>query len=187
MEIIGLLGGLIALCAFIPLFLDIKRGLIRLNIAKWLLWTIIDSVLLATVVSTQGSSFFLASAFVLGNIITICLILAARNWHWGRFETVTFTATIIALLVWFYFGALNALITVVLIKYSIAMAPGLRDAYRMPERKQVFPWLLFTFGIGLTLISSGSPSLANSFYPSVAFVMNGAMAFLHSRKSDTVI
>ena len=183
MEIVGLVGGIIALIAFIPLFIDIESGGVRLNLATWLIWTVVDTILLLAIISAHGSALFLSSAFVLGDIIVVCMICSSRIWHWRLFETLTTTAAAVALAVWWFAGAESALISIVLIKYFIAMAPSLRDGMEKPERKQVLPWVLFTVGIALNVISAGAWSMTNSFYPSVAFVMNGTLAILHTRKA----
>ncbi len=180
MQYIVWAGAAIAFLAYIPLLLDIWRGNIRLNIATWLIWSFVDAVLFFALLANNASAF-LAGAFEIGNIVVVLFILKGGEWRWRSFETTVLVGAIISLGVWYYVSAFAATLTIVVIKYFIAIAPSLRDAYSKPERKQFLPWLMYSLGGLLSVIGGGSWTFANSFYPTVSCLANGAMAVLHAR------
>lgn len=180
MQYIIWVGAAVALLAYIPLLLDIWRGNIRLNIATWLIWSFVDAVLFFALLANHADAM-LAGAFGIGNIIVVFAILKSGEWHWRTFETLVLTGAIISLGVWYYVSAFAATLAIVVIKYFIAIAPSLHDAYAKPEKKQFLPWLMYSIGGLLSVIGAGSWTLANSFYPTVSCLANGVMAVLHSR------
>lgn len=139
-----------------------------------------DAVLFFALLANHVDAM-LAGAFVMGNIVVVLFILKRGEWRWRLFESVVLTGVIVSLGVWYYVSAFVATLTIVVIKYFIAIAPSLHDAYVKPEKKQSLSWLMYSLGGLLSVIGIGSWTLASSFYPTVSCLANGAMTALHSR------
>ena len=181
MQYIIWIGAAVTLLAYIPLLISAWRGDAHLNIATWLIWSFIDAVLFFSLVANHADAA-LAGAFGVGNIIVVFAILKSGVWHWRSFEALVLVGAVISLGVWYYISTFAATVTIVIIKYCIAIAPSFRDAYKNPEKKQVLPWAMYSLGGLLSIIGAGSWTLSNSFYPTVSFIANGAMALLHGHK-----
>jgi hypothetical protein len=182
MDKLALIGGLLALSNYIPLLWNLKRKIIRLNLTTWLIWTGIDIISFSAAIYAKSDILFLNGGFLAGDVLIVLFILANATWRWGKFETGITVASLLCLVIWWQMGPLMALITITIIKYGIAIIPSLRDAYQHPERGQVLGWSLATLGALVTIFAVGPWTMVNSFYPTVAGLMNGAMAVLNLRK-----
>lgn len=181
MQTIALIGGIITLLAHLPLFKNVYKKTITLNLATWLVWAIGDFISLITSIYSGVKIPFLIISFTLASIIMVLLLLRNGTWKWGKAETFSVAFSTICIILWITSGPLVALIANVIGIYA-ATIPSLIDAYRKPERSQAIPWLLFALGAVTNIFAGGSWTLAYSLFPTVSFFFNGALGVLHSRK-----
>lgn len=181
MQTIALIGGIITLLAHLPLFRDVYKKKITLNLATWLMWALADSLSLITSIYAGAKLPFLVIAFTTASIIIVILLLKNGTWHWGHKETFAALVSVLCIIIWKFSGPLPALVAIVLGKY-IAGLPSLIDAYRRPEKSQALPWLLFAVGSAANIFAAGTWTIAYSFYPTIGLFFNGVMGALHIRK-----
>lgn len=181
MHALAIAGIIIAFAGHFPLYFELYQKRIRLNLATWTLWVIADFLSIITALNAGSGIPLLAITYMTGSLVAVVLIVRSGYFQWGRLETFTSCMSLLCLGLWLISGPLIALAAITLGKYGAGL-PSLADTLRHPERKQAVAWLSFSCGALLTILSQGSWTAANSFYPTVGMLFNGTMGLAHLRK-----
>ncbi|MEK7602349.1 MAG: hypothetical protein AAB472_02595 [Patescibacteria group bacterium] len=175
MQIDLLMGaGIAAAFAYIVIFTGILRGQTRMNIATWLVWSIVNTVVTAAIIKSGFSHPWMNITFMIGSIVTLLLSLRRGNWSWGKIETICSIIALVAMVCWFYFGPTQALVLGVTAMF-VGGVPQLIDTYHRPGDQQSWTWFLFLTSCTLSLMGAPTWDLAHVLYPIFGLVMNGFM------------
>ncbi len=184
MYTLALFGGLVALASQFVWIWGIWKGTMHLNIATWLLWSIIDTAVLLSSLAGGAPAPFLSVAFAVGAILVTITLFFKGTWHWGTLETACVVITLICLGLWYIAGPIVALLSLTLGKYCVAGIPTVIDAFRYPERGQGWNWFVGAFAAATNIFAAGSLTLAQSFFPTVVLVFATLVGILHLRRKS---
>lgn len=182
MYTLALVGGLVALGSHFFWVRGIWNGSMHLNIATWLLWSVIDMSVLLSSLAAGAPAPFLSAGFVAGAILVTITLLVKGDWQWTVVETVSAVIALVCLGLWYVAGPVVAVVSLTLGKYCVAGVPTLVSAYQHPERAQSWVWWLGTFGAATNIFAAGSWTLAQSFFPTVALIFTGIGGLMHLRR-----
>jgi len=186
-EYIKLIPFFLVVLANIPLYYLIFKKQVHLNIATFLLWILIDSIVIFTTFFSGGEVAYTSYGFVLCDLLTVLLILQTKIWIWGKKESTVFIMAIFGIILWQITNAFYGLIFITVLKYFIAGFPTLIDSYKRPERGQVFFWLVVTLSIFINIILIDNKVIQSYIFLYTAFLFNLLFGLLNLRKKLTKI
>lgn len=132
MAFIGILGGIISFCNllwFTRQIMRIKEGPLP-SPASWLMWTLIDGVILTTT-WLSDKPIWLPLSYTLGAIAVTAALLARGKWRWSYRETICAIGATAATAVWLLWGSDMGVLAGVA-ALTIAGTPLLLDMIREP-------------------------------------------------------
>jgi hypothetical protein len=179
-EYIGLFGGVVAVSVLLHYAWNVIRGkAAAASVASWLMWTILDMILLATTWQA-GKPVWLPLGWTIGaSLITISL-LKRGQWVWQRTETLSAICAAVAALAWLTQGAVVGIIAGTL-AMNFAGIPMLVDMVKRPIRATFPVWFVTCVACVCTLLASDW-SLAGTFLPWASLAYNGMLSILVLRK-----
>ncbi len=184
LQTLAFFGGLVALASHFFLIHGVWKGTLHLNIATWILWSVIDASVLFSSLAAGASAPFLSAGFVVGAVLVTITLFGRGVWRWGMLETSCAVLALACLGLWYIAGPLVSLISLTIGKYGIAGIPSVVAAYKNPERTQGWIWLMGTFGAATNIFTIGSWTLADSFFPTIALVFTMLIGLIHLLRRD---
>jgi hypothetical protein len=178
-------GFALAMSAFIYLTCVLLMQNTPLNLSTWVLWTVIDTSLLVSMIKSKNEGVWLMAAFALGasTIAIIALIkffIGIGELSWHGTETLAAVSVVIALLVWKRTDVYGGVIAVTIAMY-IAMIPTLINGWMYPIGQLPLFWGVSSIACLFTY--SGSPrSFVERLMPACGAFFNGLMALIALRQ-----
>lgn len=179
------LGGFIAFSVLILFACNIwTRKVPASTPATWLMWTILDALLLVTTLANHKPGW-LPGAWTLGaGSVTVALIVRGK-WLWSYKETISAIGAAIATYIWLSYGAMLGLIAGV-VAMNTAGIPNFIDLWKNPIRGTWPVWGFTAVACLCTLLgsdwSSGGIILAAS-----AMFFNGLLLCIVLFKQPTKV
>lgn len=184
LALLALFGGVVGLLSQFVWIWGIWKGTMHLNIATWLLWSIIDVAVLISSLAGGAPAPFLSIGFALGAVLVTTALLFKGTWHWGTLESISAVTTVACLVVWYFAGPIVALVSLTLGKYGIAAMPTVVNACRYPERGQSWNWFVGAFAAATNIFAAGSWTLAQSFFPTMVLIFATVVGIIHLRRGQ---
>lgn len=175
-EIIGIAGGIIsgANLVFFAWQILVKK-VEAPSIASWVLWTVLDVMLLITTV-ISGKPMWLPLSYTIGATAVTALCLVRGKWSWSYKETVCAVATVIAAYFWQTQGASVGVLAGV-VAMTVAGTPLYIDMIREPIRGTFYVWAVTALACVLTLLASDW-SFIGTILAWGGLVFNGSLALI---------
>ncbi len=147
------IGGVIAFSVLIRFAWNVwNRKVPASTPASWLMWTILDSLLLVTTLANAKPGW-LPGAWTLGaGSVTVALI-ARGKWLWSYKETISAMGAAIATYIWFSYGAMLGLVAGI-VAMNTAGIPNFIDQWRNPIRGTWPVWGFTIVACFCTLLGS---------------------------------
>lgn len=176
-----LIGSLIAVLTYFPLWKQIRAGKVEQNLLTWALWATLDLVVAATII-VQSGSFLLPIAYFVGSTITVFFIIKSKgkaSWTW--FESLVASITIVSMVIWYFSGGKVATVasTSAMI---IAGIPQLIDAWKKPHSMPFMAFCAFLLANLLSTAGGSDWSIKERFYPASVAVYCFLIVLVSSRK-----
>ena len=146
------------------------------NTATWLMWVIIDLVLVGSTYAT-GKSCLLALSYTVGALIVLITHLMYGKWKWTKNETRSAIGATIASVIWQTISPDYGVIAGTL-ALTIAGLPLLFELKKDPSIHVVPMFAYTTLACALTLIASWPFTIGGSFLAAGGMAYNGYMCFL---------
>lgn len=180
MKELAYLGAFVGMVFNIPLLIGVLNNKIKQNFVTYLLWGIMDIILVVTIFR-QGGNYWLPLGYGIGSLsVAIALMLKVRA-SWTRFQTMVVILTFCCMVVWVIIGnrAGNIATTVAI---GIASIPQMRDTYKYPEETPT--WLFFGFGLAalLSFFGSNDWTVEDKLFPLGSFIVCSIITILSTRK-----
>ena len=165
------LGGLIAFSVLIRFAYHVwKRKVPASTPASWLMWTILDALLLVTTLTSHKPGW-LPGAWTLGALsVTVALIVRGR-WSWSYKETICAIRATIATFIWLSYGAMLGLVAGI-IAMNTAGIPNFIDLWKNPIRGTWPVWGFTVVACFCTLLGSDW-SFGGIILASTSMIFNG--------------
>jgi hypothetical protein len=163
---------IITISAYIIMVIGIKKNNGKgQNFFTWLLWTVLDILLLITAILEKSSSAILILSCVIGSFITTLFLISYKKMNWTWHETFTLITTVTFVILWIYSQSNLLGLILMVIAQLIAGWPLMRESWINPESKyNLASYLVFMFGYILTIYSSPNLEIQNILFP-VAFLI----------------
>ena len=171
---LGIAGAVISFCAIIAFAIELTIKDIPQNTVTWILWTLLDGILLVASLKAGNKRPWLPAGFTASAFLVTAVLLWKGVWQWGMVETVSVVGVGLSLLLWKKLGPKWAIIMGVA-AMNIAGWPAIYDAYINPN--PLSWWMWFSVGIAaiLTSIAAEKWSIEDRLFPVEAIFFNMIM------------
>ena len=176
-ESLGPIGAIVG-CSTVILFavaLLIKN--IPQNIVSWILWTILEALILASSLAAGNKKPWLPIAYTFGALSVMAILFSKGLWIFGTVELIATIGCVFAMMLWFKLGPKWAIIAAT-IAMVVAGIPALFDIIRTPNPQSWWMWLGCSLAGLLTAIGAKSWKIEDRFMPTTSFVYNFFMFVL---------
>ena len=157
MKLIDLVTVVTGILPYILLISGILNGKIKQSFATWVLWCILDIIVVWEVV-TQHGNYLLYSVFALGTLLTAISLIYKKIFSWGRFETFISILVTLCIAVIIICGSHYGIIFTTT-ALNIAGIPQLKDTFQNPKSTSKTAYLLFALSGMLSTIGAESWSV----------------------------
>lgn len=175
-------GGRIIIAAFIYLACTFMWHSVPLNLATWVLWALLDTLIARWMKKGKNSGYSVMRAFAIGASIIACLtviqiIMGKTTLTWGTKETITATCFMLALAIRQISASDNLTINMGTTAMLIAGIPTLLDVWKDSTGQDPYFWSANTLGCVVMLL--GAPKgFTNRYLPVGGTILNGSIAAL---------
>lgn len=174
------IAGIIGLGAYIPLLYGIYRNDIKQNFVAFMLWAILDIIVVITT-KLQNGNYMLPLAYALGATLVTISLGIKKQVAWSWIETLTSFLVLVCLLVWGFVGpkagTLASSIAVV-----IAGIPQVIDTYKKPKESSVLVYFLFLIPNVLSFLAGKAWTIEERFYSGSVIVFTVVIIIFAMRK-----
>ncbi len=178
------IGSIIAISLYFPLIYGIMKGKIEQNFATWMLWVMLDAIVLGSVVMQKGN-FLLLVFYCIGGTLVCFSLFYMRMIRWTRFETFVLSLVVICLMVWSMVGSYWTTI-VSTIAVFVSGAPQIKDSFKEPDRKTGFIYLGYFFANIFSFFATKSWTIQDKFYPGMCAILCSIISFVAFGKRKVV-
>jgi hypothetical protein len=162
-------GTALSLALFILTVMGIIKGIIRQSAATFLLWALLDTIALVSVILQKGN-YILLVFFTMSGFMTFGCLLYKRLFIWTSFETKVAALVAVCLVVWAMSGPMWATVASTIAVF-ISGFPQMRDSWRHPDLKTGLIYVGFT-AVNLSSFFAGKDwSIKERFYYGVCSVL----------------
>lgn len=176
LQTLGLLGGLFALCSFIPYIRDILLLKVKPQRATFFIWTTLGAIAFFSQLAKGASnSLWLPGLETFGVLTTFILSI---KYGVGGFNKKDYAALLIAafgLIAWYFMKEAAVALYFVIFVDAIGLFLTIHKTYLAPESETHLAWILSAFGGFLSLISVGSFDIVLLSYPLYLMLANIAV------------
>lgn len=141
------------------------------KIFSWILWTVLDSILLLVSEQNESHFTFLVLVNLVGSFATTFFLMKYKNWDWGLNENIVLF--IISIFSFFWWASTSILLglAMAVIAQLIAGWPLFKESWLKPQTGlMLISYILFNIGYLLMIIDSPDWKIENVIFP-VAFFM----------------
>ncbi len=180
-----MVGSLICVGAFIYLASFLVKHAIPLNLATWVLWTILDIFLAYSMFKAKDPSKWTTTAFAIGaGVIAYIawqqLAQGKTHWVWTYRETITLVCFSVAFTIRLFSASRRLAMNLGTTAMLIAGAPTIYDAWQAPNLQNPWFWGTCTFGCFVVFLGSKKGFTAK-YFPVGGLILNGTIAALAMR------
>ena len=150
--------------------------------ATWIIWAILDTVILAGMYFKNALNGQIIGA-VIGTSIVAIISLKYGKSGWTKLDKVCFGGAVIGILLWKTFGDPLLGIIICLIVAFIGCFPTFSSAWKHPELENKFAWTIWFISCLLAVIAIPKWTLSYSAQPIAFLVFQVVMIyiiFIHS-------
>ena len=147
--------------------------------ASWLMWVILDTVVLGST-AASGKSIALAASYVAGASMVFAAHLKHGKWVWTWVETLSAIGATVAAILWQTLSP-EAGVIAGIVAMTAAGVPILVFFCKSPDRGAAAMFGVTTFACLITLLASLPWSIGGCLLSAGGFVYNGLMSSLAIR------
>ncbi len=174
---IGFAGGMISAITIVGFAFFLMAHDVHQNTASWILWTILDVLMLVTCIAAGNKRPWLPAGFVLGASLVTIVLLTKGVWHWGTVETISAVGSGVAIICWLSFGPKSAVVAC-MAAMTIAAIPAMYDAWFQPNPASWWLWGGVAFSSVLSCYGAKKWTIEERLLPCGCFVLNTTMTIL---------
>lgn len=180
MNALEILSGVITIPVYLLLFHHLKKGNTKENLLSWILWVILDVIVLESVISKHGN-FILQLSYVIGGTCIVITIFKSSERTWDLFKLGVVLLVGVCIYLREKSGP-SAATVMGTIAVLIAGVPEIIDAYKKPEDTSFLVWLGFMLACVISIFAGKDWSIEERCYPTCCSVLCFVIAALSSRK-----
>ncbi len=170
----GIIAGIIQVSAVVPYVRDMLHGTTRPNIVSWALWTLVQLIVIAAVLSV-GTSWSVIILFAMTFNTGLITILGLLGYGYKQYSWVDWSCLALAILAIVLWQITNqplfALVLLIFADIVIAI-PTVAKTYRDPFSETSSSWLLIAIAAALSVISAKEFIASNIIFQAYLVVIN---------------
>ncbi len=142
-----ILGSLITIFSTVPYIIDIIKGKTKPNIATWITWFLLTSVVtIAEFAAGEYRTAIFTTTAVIETVLVITLGLKHGHTHYSKFDTFSQIAALFSFILWAIFNTPLAAIFFSILIDSLGALPTIRHSWQAPNEET---WQAFALaGLG---------------------------------------
>jgi len=175
-------GAFVTICAFVYLAVFLTNNAISLNLATWLLWTVLDISIVYNMFKSNNPgkwtmTAFAAGAGIISALAIIQIVSGKTTLIWTSKETITLACFVAA-----FIGSLlskneDLAVNLGTTAMFIAGIPTLIDAWNNPMQQNVWFWGMCTAGCAITVLGT-QWKFTKMYFPLGGAILNGFVTAL---------
>lgn len=181
MKSIDILTIILGLIPYVLISIGVIKGSVKQSFATWLLWFILDVIVLFGVFDQDGNPY-LFSAFALGTGIVTILLVVKKQVSWSSFETYISWMVTVCIIVYLLAGPHLAIIATVL-ALNIAGIPQVIATFKDPKATPTIAYSLFAISALLSAISAKAWTVEDMLPAISTLIYASTVAILSLRKN----
>ncbi|MFO0718847.1 MAG: hypothetical protein U0522_02380 [Candidatus Paceibacterota bacterium] len=174
---IGLIGGLISTIVIVAFAVYLMVHDLPQNTASWIMWTVLDALILVGCVAAGNKRPWLPAGFTLGALLVTIILLGKGTWHWGLVEMISAIGMAVAVICWWRSGPKLAIVAC-MTAMTIAAFPAMYDAWLKPNSESWWLWAGVAFSCVLSCYGAKKWTIEERLIPCGCFVLNTTMTVL---------
>lgn len=171
---IGFLGGLISTIVVVAFGIYLAVNDVHQNVVTWIMWTILDVIILLTSLAAGNKQPWLPAGYTLGSFLVTAIIISRGDWQWGIVETISIIGVLVAIIFWKKSGPRSAIVVSTL-AMTVAGIPAMRDAWLAPDPGSWWLWGGVAFSCILSCYGAKAWTIEDRFMPCASLVFNITM------------
>ncbi len=176
LEVIGILGGLLAILGSMPYILDAYKKKITPHRITWGIFTLVDVIAIANQLAAGATnSVWLVVGFAVANLTIFVLSLRHGAGGTERLDIIVLCGAILGVIAWQISGYPIASIAANLVVITLAMAPTYKKGWIDPKSETSTVFLLGAIASLLSAISVGKLDYILLLTPVFTFIIQGAL------------
>ncbi len=176
LEIIGILGGLLAIAGSIPYIINAYKKKITPHQITWGIFTLVDIIAIANQLAAGATnSVWLVVGFALANLTIFVLSLRHGAGGTERLDIVVLCGAVLGVIAWQISGHPIASIIANMVVITLAFAPTYKKGWINPKSETSTIFLLGAIASLLAAISVGRLDYTLLLTPLFTFVIQGAL------------
>ncbi|MEQ1561731.1 MAG: hypothetical protein ABL899_03385, partial [Nitrospira sp.] len=173
----------LALSLYLPLAVQIIKGQVKQNIATWILWVALDTVVWLSVL-VQGGNWYLPLTYVIGGSFMVACQVRAGSIRWTLFETMISALVIVCIIGWYFSGPWLA--TVLSTTGMVfATIPQIKDSWIKPQDSPVPVYFGYFTANVLSTIAGASWTVEERLYPLACTILCGVIVLISMRRPSS--
>jgi len=171
------IGGVLSFLSILSFAVMLTVEDVPQNIVTWILWFLLDVVVMLSIIASGNKRPWLAMSFVFGAFSVSLILISKGMWKWGLVETLAVSGCVFSLIVWKAIGPKAAIIASTM-AMLIAGLPATYDAWMFPNPASWWLWTGVAFGGLLNIFGAKGWTIQDSFLPIGSFLYNILMTVL---------
>ncbi|MDO8729549.1 MAG: hypothetical protein Q7K26_06775 [bacterium] len=175
---LALLSGVIIMVTLTAFGLKLFQSPIPQNLTTWVMWAILNALLLrASISAGNKQSWMLSAGATLGVVFITLILLSNGEWHWGMVETISVIGATVTTVIWKSLGPKRGVIAIV-VAMNVAGLPNMYDTYLAPNPEGWWLWAGLALACLLAGIGAEKWTVQDRLFPVVNFFFNLTMLIL---------
>ena len=162
----------VTIIAYIILIVDIlKNNGISQNFFTWILWAILDGILLITIYEEEGADLPIVAGCVLGSFFVAIFLLFVKKIKWTKNESWILLLVITTVSIWLWSGSNVVGIISAVASEMLAGIPLMKASWKTPgSQLTLASYIFFIISYILSIYNSPDWQIENVLFP-VAFLI----------------
>ena len=175
---LSMLSGITAISTLVVFGLELNKSNIPQNLTTWVIWTVLNALLLQASISAGNKDSWRLSAGATAGVVLVTLILLAKGeWHVGLVEMICIIGVLVSTIVWKLQGPKRGVVAIV-VAMTLAGLPNMYDTFLAPSSESWFLWGGLTLACILAALSAEKWTIEDRLYPVTLGIFNFIMLVL---------
>lgn len=176
LQILGIVGGLLALSSFIPYVRGILRGRVKPQRTTFLIWTLLGLIaIFSQLAKGATNSLWLPSLETVGGIVILLLSIKHGVGGFNKRDYVAIFIVTLGLVAWYFTKEAAIALYIVIFIDAVGLYLTLHKTYLAPKSETSLAWTMSSVGGLFTALAVGSLNVILLSYPVYIIFSNAAV------------
>jgi hypothetical protein len=164
--VFGVIAGIISVCGYIPYFRSILKGQTKPNRATFLIWSVVDVVLLTSYISSGArTTIWVALVYCFCQLGVLALSIKRGVGGLAALDITCLFGAVFALIMWWITSNAHVALYLGIICEILGFLPTIKKAYLDPSTESKQAWTTGTIAAIVNLFAIRHWTLVEAVYP----------------------